>query len=128
MAVFIAKCNFASLQTQTKSRISHKISMLKSGIKNAYKILLGTFHTIKFYLMNKKLINRQNTLTKKRSSAELLDILLELFLELSEREKDILSAKIKNARFIQCSDRHGKIKLKYCDANNAFHTILITPS
>ncbi len=78
--------------------------------------------------MNKKLINRRNALTKKRGSAELLDILLELFLELTEKEKETLSAKIKNARFIQCSDRHGKIKLEYCDANYALHTILITPS
>lgn len=78
--------------------------------------------------MNKKLINRQNALTKKRGSAELLDILLELFLELTENEKETLRKKIENARFIQCSDRHGKIKLEYRDTNDAFHTILITPS
>lgn len=76
--------------------------------------------------MNKKLINRRNTLTKKRGSAELLDILLELFLK--PTEKEILRAKIENAHFIQCSDRHGKIKLEYYDANYALHTILITPS
>ena len=90
-----------------------------------YRKLLNT---IKFYLMNKKLINRRNALTKKRESAELPDILLELFLELTGKEKEILRAKIENARFIQCSDRHGKIKLEYCDANHALHTILITPS
>ena len=78
--------------------------------------------------MNKKFINRQNTLTKKRGSAELLDILLELFLELTENEPETLRKKIENARFIQCSDRHGKIKLEYCDENYALHTILITPS
>lgn len=78
--------------------------------------------------MNKKHIYRRNTLTKKRGSAKLPDILLELFLELTGKEKDALRAKIENARFIQCSDRHGKIKLEYCDVNYALHTILITPS
>ena len=84
-------------------------------------------NTIKFYLMTKKYIYRRNALTKK-GSAELPDILLELFLELTGKEKETLRAKIENARFIQCSDRHGKIKLEYCDANYALHTILITPS
>ena len=90
-----------------------------------YRKLLNT---IKFYLMNKKHIYRRNAFAKKRDSVELPDILLELFLELTGKEKDTLRAKIENARFIQCSDRHGKIKLEYCDANHALHTILITPS
>ena len=90
-----------------------------------YRKLLST---IKSYLMNKKHISRRNSLTSKRDSVELPDILLELFLELTGKEKDTLKAKIENARFIQCSDRHGKIKLEYCDANYALHTILITPS
>ena len=92
---------------------------------NHYRKLLNT---IKFYLMNKKHIYRQNALPKKRGSVELPDILLELFLELTGKEKETLRAKIENARFIQCSDRHGKIKLEYCDANYALHTILITHS
>ena len=83
---------------------------------------------IKFNLMNKNLINRQKTISKKKGSAELLDILLELFLELTEKDKETLRAKIENARFIQCSDRYGKIKLEYCDSNDSLHTILITPS
>jgi len=78
--------------------------------------------------MNKKHIYRRNPPPRKKDSVELPDILLELFLELTGKEKDTLRAKIENARFIQCSDRHGKIKLEYCDANYALHTILITSS
>lgn len=90
-------------------------------IKYCRKLL----NTIKFCLMNKKLIRRRNACPKKGGTVELLDILLELLLE---KEKESLRAKIEDARFIQCSDRHGKIKLEYCDANYALHTILITPS
>ena len=93
-------------------------------IKHYRKLL----NTIKLYLMNKKHIYCRNALINKRGSAELSDILLELFLDLTGKEKETLRAKIENARFIQCSDRHGKIKLEYCDANYALHTILITPS
>ena len=78
--------------------------------------------------MNKKHIYSQNSLPRKEDTVELPDILLELFLELTGKEKDTLRAKIENARFIQCSDRHGKIKLEYCDENYALHTILITSS
>jgi hypothetical protein len=92
------------------------------------KYYLKLLNTIKFYLMKKKLISRRDSLAKKRGSAELSDILLELFLKLTGKEKETLRAKIENARFIQCTDLHGKIKLEYCDANYTLHTILITPS
>jgi hypothetical protein len=61
----------------------------------------------------------------KKGAVELLDILLELFLELTETEQEKLRAEIRNARFIQCSDKHGRIKLEYCDTNYAIHTILM---
>lgn len=68
-------------------------------------------------------MNKQSKSPKKKRAVELLDILLELFLELTETEQKKLRAEIRNARFIQCSDKHGKIKLEYCDTNYAIHTI-----
>ena len=40
-----------------------------------------------------------------------------------ETEQEKLRAKIGSARFIQCSDKHGRVKLEYCDANYELHTI-----
>ena len=125
---FYHRMQFFRRAGSIRSGMSPEINILKPGIKNAYKTLPETFKYVKFYSMNKKHIYRRNALTKKIGSAELPDILLELFLELTGKEKKTLRAKIENARFIQCSDRHGKIKLEYCDANYALHTILITPS
>ncbi len=78
--------------------------------------------------MNKKLIAHQSRPLKKSGTVKLLDILLELFLELTETEQEILRAQIGNAHCIQCPDRHGKIKLEFYDANYVLHTILINPS
>ena len=67
--------------------------------------------------MNKKLIAHQDGPFKKRDTGKLLDLLLGLFLELTETEQEILRAEIGDTHFIQCSDRHGKIKLEFYDAN-----------
>jgi hypothetical protein len=125
---FYHRMQFFRRSGSVRLRIPPEINILKPGIKMLIKYYRKLLNKIKFYLMNKKHIYRRNALTKKRGSVELPDILLELFLELTGKEKEILRAKIENARFIQCSDRHGKIKLEYCDTNYALHTILITPS
>jgi hypothetical protein len=78
--------------------------------------------------MNKKFINHQSRPLKKGDTVKLLDILLGLSLGLTEIEKELLSAEIGNTNFIQCSDRHGKIKLEFYDANFVLHTILINSS
>ena len=78
--------------------------------------------------MNKKLTNHQSKSLKKGDMAKLLDILLGMFLELTEIEQELLSAEIGKTNFIQCSDRHGKIKLEFYDTNYVLHTILINPS
>ena len=61
-------------------------------------------------------------------SGDPFDILLELFLKLTEKDKKILWKRIENARYIRCSDRYGKIKLEYCDINYVLHTLLIPHS
>lgn len=79
-------------------------------------------------IKKKNSVHHKNTFAGEKDSGELSDTLLELFLELTDKDKKALRAKIENARFIQCSDRYGKIKLEYCDANYTLHTFLINPS
>ena len=70
-------------------------------------------------------MNKQSKSSYNNGTFELLNILLAQFLELTETEQEQLRARIKCARFIQCSEKHGRIKIKYCDENYALNTILI---
>ncbi len=70
-------------------------------------------------------MNSQSKSSNNNGAFELLYILLEQFMELTEIEQEQLRAKIRSARFIQCSEKHGRIKIEYCDENYALNTILI---
>ena len=78
--------------------------------------------------MDKKLTDNQGRSLKKGDTVKLQAIPLELLLELTEAEQEILRAEIGNEYLIQDSDRHGKIKLEFYDANHMLHTILVGPS
>ena len=78
--------------------------------------------------MDKKLTDNQGRSLNKGDTVKLQAIPLEVLLELTETEQEILRAEIGNEYLIQDSDRHGKIKLEFHDANDMLHTILVDPS
>ena len=78
--------------------------------------------------MDKNLTDNQGRSLKKGDTVKLQAIPLELLLELTEAEQDLLRAEIGNKYLIQGLDAHGKIKLEFHDANDMLHTILIDPS
>ncbi len=78
--------------------------------------------------MDKKLTDNQGRSLNKGDTVKLQTIPLELLLELTEAEQEVLRAEIGNKYLVQGSDAHGKIKLEFHDANDMLHTILVDPS
>ncbi len=78
--------------------------------------------------MDKKLTDSQGSPLKKGDTIKLQAIPLELLLEHTEAEQEILRAQIGNEYLIQDSDKHGKIKLEFHDENDMFYSILVSAS
>ena len=78
--------------------------------------------------MDKRLTDNQGSPLKKGDTVKLQAIPLEVLLELTETEQEILRAEIGNEYLIQDLTKHGKIKLEFHDENDMFHSILISAS